>query len=123
MNETSIPRIQIHGQGIGEISSDDIHRRAVELARLENRHTPNKADHQRALEELEQVGPPPPPEADESEAPVRKWSESMASSGHRAPKVGFDDDHLSEQLVEEGLAEAERDQRLSAGQLNPPESE
>jgi len=121
MNESSIPRIQIHGTGVGEISDDDIHRRALELARLENRSSPNKADHQRALEELQQVGPPPPPEADESEAPIRKWSEAMASTGHQAPKVGFNDDHIVEQLVQEGLEEAERDQRLSASEAQEAE--
>lgn len=116
MSETSIPRIQLHGNGIGEISDDDVRRRAEELAHLENRSTPNKADHQRALDELRQVGPPPPPEADESHSPVRKWSEAIGSTGHQAPRVGFEDDQITQQLVEEGVEEADGDQRLSAAQ-------
>ena len=123
MNETSIPRIQLHGNGIGEISDDDIRRRAEELAHLENRNTPNKADHQRALDELRQVGPPPPPEADESHSPIRKWSDAIGSTGHQAPKVGFEDDLITQQLVEEGVEEADGDQRLSAAEAELPDEE
>lgn len=110
-------RIQIHGAGVGEISEADIATRAQELARMDGRHSATAADRMRARDELIHAGPPPAPEADETVEPVRLWSEAVGSTGHQAPRV-MPEDEISpvELLVNEGLEEAERDQRLSASE-------
>jgi hypothetical protein len=108
-------RIQIHGAGIGELSESDLERRAQEIARMDGRNAANAVDRARAREELLHAGPPPAPEADETEHPVRLWSEAAGSAGHQAPRIGPEDEESPvEQLFNEGLEEAERDQRLSA---------
>lgn len=110
-------RIQIHGAGIGEISEADLARRALEIARMDGRTSANSIDRDHAREELLHAGPPPAPEADETVQPVRLWSEAVGSTGHQAPKVAMEDEYSAvEQLINEGLEEAERDQRLSASE-------
>jgi hypothetical protein len=110
-------RIQIHGAGVGELSESDLERRAAEIARMDGRSAVNAADRSNAREELLHSGPPPAPEADETVHPVRLWSESMGSIGHQAPRIGPEDEESPvEQLFNEGLEEAERDQRLSASE-------
>ena len=115
MNTPNEGRIQIHGAGVGEISDSDLARRADEIARMDGRAKANPADLVAAREEIQHTGPPPAPEADETVTPIRHWSDAPTSLGHQAPRIGEDDEiSLAEQLVNEGLEEADRDQRLSA---------
>lgn len=110
-------RIQIHGAGIGELSEGDLELRAAEIARMDGRTSANAVDRDRAKDELLHAGPPPAPEADETEHPVRLWSESIGSIGHQAPRIGPEDEESPvEQLFNEGLEEADRDLRLSASE-------
>lgn len=108
-------RIQIHGQGVGELTEADIDTRARELALMDGRREVREHDRQRAREELLFPGPPAPPEADESVKPVELWSMAPASMGHEGPHSELEDEaNLAEELVEEGVEEADREQRLSA---------
>ena len=110
-------RIQIHGEGVGEISDSDIERRAQEIARMDGRTEAKDHDRVRARDELLNPGPPASPEADESETPVRLWSKGASSVGHQAVRTGMEDENsAAEQLVQEGIEEADRDQRLSASE-------
>jgi hypothetical protein len=108
-------RIEIHGGGIGEISDADIQRRAAEIARMDGRAEPGEQDRLCAREELVQPGTPPAPEADESTTPIQSWSKGPASRGQRGVHTDLEDEvSPAEQLVNEGLEEADHDQRLSA---------
>jgi hypothetical protein len=114
-NRTPTARIEIHGGGAGEISNADIERRAAEIARMDGRIDVTDHDRFHARNELSSSGAPPPDEFDETIANVQAWDESPASHGHRAPRIGPDDEiSATETLINEGLEEADRDQRLSA---------
>lgn len=117
MSTQNTGRIQVHGAGVGEISSADIETRAGEIARMDGRPKAGAQDRQQARDELEHPGPPPAPEADETVKPVQLWSQGVASEGHRGIRTKLDDEvSPGELLVNEGLEEAERDQRLSASE-------
>jgi len=62
-----------------------------------------------------EVTPPLPPELDNRTKDVTEWDDPPASHGEAAPKVGFDDENsVASELVEEGIDEADREQRLAA---------
>jgi len=110
-------RIQIHGEGVGELSEDDIETRAKEIAMMDGRREAKDHDRVRAREELLNPGPSAAPEADETARPVELWSKGAASLGHEGAHVEPEDEaNLAEQLVEEGVEEADREQRLSANE-------
>lgn len=110
-------RIQIHGEGVGELGEEDIEKRARELAFIDGRKEAKEHDRVRAREELLNPGPAPAPEADESERPVELWSKAAASFAHEGAHSELEDEaSLAEQLVEEGIEEADREQRLSASE-------
>jgi hypothetical protein len=107
-------RIQIHGAGVGELCEHDIERRALEIAQMDGRTSAHAGDRLNAREELVDSSPPPAPEGDDS---IRLWSDAESSVGHMAPRIGPEDEISPvEQLINEGLEEAERDQRLSASE-------
>lgn len=111
--------METHGRGDGEISDEAIAQRAEELARIDGRKHAADQDRFRALEQLSHPGPPPPPEADEA---VEKWSEAAASHGHQGPHVELEDEQsAAEQLVNEGIEEADHEQRLAASDDLPEE--
>ncbi len=106
-------RIQLNGSGVGEISDREIEQRAREIARMDGRDKMGEHDIAAARAELLHPGPPDAPEADENE--VELWSNSQASRPHRGVRVGLEDEqNPAELLINEGLEEAERDQRLKA---------
>jgi hypothetical protein len=115
-------RIEIAGKGVGEIGDEEIRQRAMELARMDGRKEAGAHDLANACEELKNPGPASAPEADESEEPVGSWSDAPGSAGRRGVEVLPDDEQtLAEHLVEEGLEEADREQRLAASDEFPPE--
>lgn len=115
MNNNQPGRIQIHGDGIGGVTEELIEKRAEELARMDGRRKAGEQDWHAASEDLLNPGPPPSPEADERTEPVELWSMSAASRAHRGVHMDLDDEEsAAEQLVSEGVEEADRDQRLSA---------
>ncbi|CAN5597745.1 hypothetical protein BH09VER1_BH09VER1_20220 [soil metagenome] len=120
MNEIPASRIEIHGKGVGEVSDADIYQRALEIAQMDGRSEATSADRIRAKDELFTTGIPEAPEVDRATAEIQEWDESPDSLGHMTPRVLPEDEvSATELLIEEGLEEAERDQRLSA----PRESE
>lgn len=107
---------------MGEIGDEEIAQRAKEMARIDGRKEAGAQDFANAREELLNPGPPSAPEADESEQPVGRWSDAPGSAGRRGVEVLPDDEQtLAEDLVEEGLEEADREQRLAASDEFPPE--
>ncbi len=115
-------RIQIHGNGVGEISETDIEQRAAEIARMDGRTQAAAQDRLAAREELQHPGPQSESDADEAVAPVELWSEAAASYGHRGVNSALEDEQSAgEKLVNEGVEEADSDQRLSASEEQPGE--
>ncbi|MDX2080152.1 MAG: hypothetical protein SFU53_05150 [Terrimicrobiaceae bacterium] len=121
MKEHPFDRIQTSSAGTGEISSADIERRAKELAQTDGRSVVREHDIVRAMDDLSHPGPPPPPEADETEAPVGSWSSALAGHPHTGVHVQPDDEQSAAQrLVEQGVEEADHDRRVAATE-NPAE--
>lgn len=112
-HETPPARIELAGDGLGEISEEVVMRRALELAIADGRSHRNEKDVVEARRELfsGSASYSTIPEAP-GEPLSAEWGSPPASVGMRTPRVRFDDDaNLADQLVREGAEEAERDTR------------
>ena len=91
-----------------------IEERAREIARSDGRAQPNDLDRTRAREEL--TGSTSASEKlPTREEPGRDWQMPLVSTGEKAPTVRpEDDENIPEKLVQEGVEEADHDQRLSS---------
>ena len=93
-----------------------IEKRAQEIARGDGRAQVNDLDRTHAREEL--IGPAAgseqPPTREEA---GRDWQIPLVSSGEKAPTMRPEDDaNIPEKLIEQGIDEADHDQRLRSGQ-------
>jgi hypothetical protein len=105
-------------EGLGTVTPQMIEERAREIAHSDGREQPNDLDRIGAREEL--IGPTSgsdrPPTREE---PGRDWQMPLVSTGEKAPTVRpEDDENIPEKLIQEGLEEADHDQRLSSGGIN-----
>ena len=103
-------------EGIGTVSPQMIEERAREIARSDGRAHSNDLDRTRAREELTGSAPgsEKPPTREE---PGRDWEMPLVSSGDKAPTVRPEDEqNIPEKLIEEGIEEADHDQRTRSGQ-------
>ena len=92
-----------------------IEERAREIARGDGRAQSNDLDRARAREELTGATPDSekPPTREE---PGRDWGMPLVSSGEKAPTVHpEDDENIPDKLIQEGVDEADHDQRSSSG--------
>jgi hypothetical protein len=120
MNEYSQPgagKIEIHGNGLGVPSPEQVEQRAREIAMIDGREpdTFTDTDWEQARQEL--LGatiPAAPEETKESAGLEDDWEVGANDSGHRAPRAGDEDESLGEQLVAGGVEEATHDQMLEA---------
>jgi hypothetical protein len=116
MNEALPPsgKILSGTKGLGTVTSQMIEERAREIARSEGRSQPNDLDRTYAREQL--TGATSESEKlPTREEPGRDWQMPLVSTGEKAPTVRpEDDENVVEKLVEEGIEEADHDQRLSA---------
>lgn len=102
-------------EGIGTVTPQMIEERAREIARSVGRSQPNDLDRARAREDLtgsisdsEQLPT--------REEPGRDWQMPLVSTGEKAPTVRpEDDENIPARLVQEGIEEADHDQRVSSG--------
>ena len=102
-------------EGIGTVTPQMIEERAREIARSVGRSQPNDLDRARAREDLtgsisdsEQLPT--------REEPGRDWQMPLVSAGEKAPTVRpEDDENIPARLVQEGIEEADHDQRVSSG--------
>ena len=95
-----------------------IEERAREIARGDGRAQSNDLDRARAREELTGATPDSekPPTREE---PGRDWGMPLVSSGEKAPTVRPEDEgNIPEKLIQEGIEEADHDQRSSSGQTS-----
>lgn len=117
--------------GIGTVTWAMVHERAVELALINGRTAleVSKSDWEQAKREL--TGEP---NTDANEAVLEaapeseRWDPVHGSTGHKVPVASSEDEDDegrsdSERLVEEGIAEAEHDQRLQAARTQRQEEE
>ena len=108
--------------GIGTVTLEMVRIRAVELAIIDGRSTNDvsKSDWAQAKRELTGESDMDPKEAILESAPEsERWDPLPGSTGHKAQETpGEDEDgegrSNSEQLVEQGVNEAEHDQMLQA---------
>ena len=108
--------------GVGTVSREMVEKRAVELALINGRlaEDVSETDFEQAKRELTGDTELDPKEAALESAPEsERWDPNGGSSGHQVPKTnedGEDDEGrgIGEQLVEEGVGEAEHDQMLRA---------
>ena len=121
MNDYSEPRpgkIEVHGNGLGAPSPEEVERRAREIAMIDERN-PNEftdADWTQARRELggEENNTPPEETSDNADL-TEEWSVVASSKGHRMPRPGTDEEEtVGEHLVIDGLEEAAHDQMLEA---------
>jgi hypothetical protein len=101
-------------EGLGTVTPKMIEERAREIARSDGRLQVNDLDRSRAREDL--TGPT----SDSEKLPTneergRDWQMPLVSTGDKAPTVRpEDDENIVEKLVQEGIDEADHDQRLSS---------
>ena len=108
--------------GLGTVTRKMVRERAVELAIINGRSAPDvsKSDWEQARRELTGDSATDPKEAALDAAPEsERWNPVPGSTGHKvpvAPSADEDDEGRSdnERLVDEGIAEAELDQRNQA---------
>jgi hypothetical protein len=121
MNNYSEPRpgkIEVHGNGLGAPSQEEVERRAREIAMIDERN-PNEftdADWKQARRELmgEENNAPPEETSDNADM-TEEWTVVASSKGHRMPRPGTDEEEtVGEHLVIDGLEEAAHDQMLEA---------
>ena len=103
-------------EGVGTVTPQMIERRALEIAHSDGRAQTNDLDRTRAREEL--IGPASDSEKPPTrEEPGRDWQMPLVSSGDKAPTIRPEDDaNIPQQLIEEGIEEADHDQRLRSEQ-------
>src|SRR3954467_3627555 len=123
--ETFPGKIAIGSDGLGTVDSKLVKTRALELAKADGRMETNEADFANAREELLPQGDlvPSAPEVDEPEMEnLTAWDEPLTAKGGEVDeREPMDEANIAEQLVEEGLEEADHDQRVSASEEDPPE--
>ena len=121
MNDYSEPRpgkIEVHGNGLGAPSSEEVEKRAREIAMIDERNPDEftEADWKQARRELmgEENNTPPEETPDNADL-TEEWSVVASSKGHRMPRPGADEEEtVGEHLVSDGLEEAAHDQMLEA---------
>lgn len=108
--------------GVGLVSHNMVLERARELAVIAGRKPQevSQADYHRAKRELTGGSDTDPQDAMLEALPeTKRWDPIPGSSGHRAPESPSEDEDSegrseTEQLVDEGVQEAERDRMLQA---------
>ncbi len=111
--------------GIGTVTPEMVEKRAVELALINGRNATDvsQTDLEQAKRELTGESDIDPNEAAlESVPESERWDPLPGSSGHQVAKSIEDDEDdegrsIGEQLVAEGVNEAEHDQMLKAARL------
>lgn len=121
MNDYSEPRpgkIEVHGNGIGAPSPEEVERRAREIAMIDERNPDEFTDtdwKQARRELMGEENNTPPEETSDNADLTEEWTVVASSKGHRVPRPGTDEEEtVGEHLVIDGLEEAAHDQMLEA---------
>jgi len=117
ITDTILPtRLKAGSPGLGHASQVEVERRAKELALTDGRETYTDADLAVAAAELAGGGTSTEaPEADAELEEVTAWDEPPTQTGHLVAPIPLEDEAaIAEQLVEDGLDEADHDIRVAA---------
>ena len=120
MNDSALPnRLRAGSLGLGEASIDEIETRARELALIDGRTTVSDADISRATAEL--GGSSGAAHAAEEINPaiegLANWDEPEGQHGqHVEPTPSEDEASIGDQLIQEGVREADHDSRVVAAE-------
>lgn len=116
--DPSIPdRLKAGSPGLGSPDSNEIERRAIELAMIDGRHSFTDADLAQAAAELS--GGTPDSLSPESDAPIveelETWDEPVNEHGRKVEETELEDEAaVDEELIADGLDEADHSQRVAA---------
>jgi hypothetical protein len=112
MNETQPKGKILRGtEGIGTVTQEMLEERAQEIARADGRAEANDLDRTHAREDL--TGGSEKPATDQE--PADDWYTPRGSSGEKASTVRpEDEENIPEKLIQEGIEEADHDQRSSS---------
>lgn len=118
-------KIAVGAGGLGTVSPELVAERALQLAQADGRMEANEADRANAEAELLPHGDfvPIAPEVDDPALEnLTAWDEPADVRGGPVNQLDpMDEANIAEQLVQEGLSEADHDQRVSASESDPPE--
>ena len=121
MNNYSEPRhgkIELHGNGLGAPSPEEVEKRAREIAMIDERDPDDftEADWKQARRELMGAENNVPPEETPDNADLtEEWNVIAASKGRRMPRPGTEEEEtIGEHCVSDGREEAAHDQMLEA---------
>src|SRR5215831_9007329 len=117
-NRTEPGRLSQRGKGIGTVTKGMVRNRAREIALINGRDTHHvlDSDVEQARRELSgEETLDPIPSAEERLPVSERWDPVPGSPGHKAPTVPPPDEQTAdEELVDEGVADAEHEQELEA---------
>ncbi len=120
MNPILPTRLKATAPGLGQANQTDIENRAVELAHSDGRTKATAADLQQAESEL--AGGSIGAESQDGQASVNEltaWDDPLDQSGHRVVASENDEQSIAEQLIEDGVEEADHDIRTAASEILP----
>jgi hypothetical protein len=122
MKQKARGRIEVQGRGISAVSDELLQERARDLAQEDGRTEPRDADFTKACEELSGLTEDSAPEVPPGDESLTSWSESADTTGQRVDTSPPDQDvDVGLELVEEGVDEADEDQRRAAKDDDPSE--
>jgi hypothetical protein len=110
-------RIEIEGEGLGEVSDATLEKRASQIAHIEGREEVNDLDRSEALRNIgDPAGKDEAPEEQIAEGDRPEAGVAPASAGVQAERFELDDEaNVTEDLVLEGVEEADFDTRVRSG--------
>jgi hypothetical protein len=112
-------RIEARGDEISAVSDELLLQRAKDLAREDGRTEPRDADFKKAREELSGFTEDSAPEVPPGDESLTSSDDSADTVGHKVDTSPPDQDvDVGLELVEEGVDEAEQDQRRAAADDN-----
>ena len=115
-------RIEVRGKGVSAVSDHLLEQRARDLAQEDGRINPTDADLKEALEELSAVTEDAAPEVPPGDENLTSWHENADIGGQAVDTSPPDQDvDVGLELVEEGVEEADLDQRRAAKDEDRPE--
>ena len=119
MDETHFKGKIVRGtEGLGTVTPRMIEERAQEIARTDGRNRPNDLDRSSAREELTGTGSGAE-KVPMREEPGRDWEMPLVSTGEKAPTVRPENDqNIPEELIQEGIEEADHDQRVRSARTS-----
>jgi hypothetical protein len=108
-------RIEVRGNEVSAVSDELLQQRARDLAQEDGRTEPRDADFNKAREELSGFTEDSSPEVPPGDESLTNWNESADTTGQRVDTSPPDQDvDVGLELVEEGVDEADEDQRRTA---------